>query len=210
MDSRGSQVVKQANTCLATIVIGESYRRAFDRYCRSRLERYCARHGYDLKILTSVIRELPGKKLTWQKVLLPELPWWKGYGQICIMDSDVLVANDAPALPVIPADRIGCVPDKLPDQINSGVLIYAPGRAVADCFAEALEDPEPFWDQRALSRVLRDRGMETRIDPRFNRQFYFRCRSLPSSLFARHWFYHACAGKGKIKLIHNWLTLFGR
>lgn len=202
--------MKQANTCIATIVIGKRYQQDYDRFCRSRLERYCARHGYDLKVLPSMIRELPGKKLTWQKILLPELPWWRTYGQVCIMDSDILVAKDAPSLPIIPAGRIGCVPDKLPDQINSGILVYAPGQAVAECFAEALEDPEPYWDQRALSRVMRKRGMETMIDPRFNRLCFFRCRSLPATLFKRHWFYHVCGGKSKARAVHGWLKLSGR
>ena len=202
--------MNQANTCIATIVIGARYQNAFNRFCRARLENYCARHGYDLKILTTVIRELPGKKLTWQKILLPELPWWRTYDQVCIMDSDILVANDAPALPVISADQIGCVPDKLPDQINSGVLVYAPGEAVAACFAEALKDPEPYWDQRALSRVMRERNMEAVLDGRFNRQVFLRCRSLPSTLFGRHWFYHALSGKSKIRLIHYWLKMAGR
>lgn len=202
--------MNQANTCVTTIVIGKAYQRDFDRYCRSRLEDYCSRHRYDLKILTSAIRDLPGKKLTWQKILLPELAWWKNYAQICIMDSDILVARDAPPLPIVPDGRIGCVADKLPDQINSGVLVYAPGDAVADCFAETLKDPEPYWDQRALSKIMRQRNMETVIDRRFNRQFYLRCLSLPASLFGRHWFYHACAGKSKMSFIHHWLKLSGR
>lgn len=202
--------MKQVKTCVTTLVIGKNYQAAFDRFCRSRLERYCARYGYDLKILTTAIRELPGKKLTWQKILLPELPWWREYDQICILDADILVSADAPALPVIPAGLIGCVPDKLPDQINSGVLIYAPGPAVADCFAETLKDPEPYWDQRVLSNVMRARRMETRIDPRFNRLFFFRCRSLLSSLFGRHWFYHALSNKRKMGIIHYRLQWVGR
>lgn len=202
--------MNQAGTCIATIVIGERYQRDFNRYCRARLEGYCARHGYELKILTSVIRDLPGKKLTWQKILLPELPWWREYGRICVMDSDILVSRDAPALPVIPAGRIGCVPDKLPGQINSGVLVYAPDNAVAGCFAETLKDPEPYWDQRVLSRVMRQRNMEAALDARFNRQVFLRCRSLPSTLLGRHWFYHALSGKSKIRLMHGWLKLAGR
>ncbi len=202
--------MKQARTCVTTIVIGERYQRDFDRFCRARLERYCDRHGYDVRVLTDAICDLPGKKLTWQKILLPQLPWWSHYDQICMMDSDILVSNDAPSLPVVPPGRIGCVPDKLPGQINSGVLVYAPGEAVADCFAETLKDPEPFWDQRALSRVMRERNMETTLDERFNRQVFLRCRSLPSTLFRRHWFYHALSDKSKIVLIHRWLKMAGR
>lgn len=202
--------MKQVKTCVTTLVIGKDYQAAFDQFCRSRLERYCARHGYDLKILTSAIRDLPEKKLTWQKILIPELSWWQDYDQICVMDADIVVSSDAPVLPIIPADLIGCVPDKLPEQINSGVLIYAPGQAVADCFAETLKDPEPYWDQRALSKVMRARKMERWIDPRFNRLFFFRCRSLPASLLGRHWFYHAISDKRKLSMIHYGLKCVGR
>ncbi len=202
--------MNQENTCIVTLVIGKQYQHDFDRFCRARLESYCTRHEYDLKILTSVLRDLPGKKLTWQKTLIPEMPWWREYDQICIMDSDILVANDAPALPVVPAGRIASVPDKLPNQINSGVLIYAPGDVVAECFAEALNDPEPYWDQRVLSRIIRQRRMGVVLDTRFNRQFFIRCTSLPYSLFGRHWFYHALSNKRKMGILHHWLRLVGR
>lgn len=202
--------MRQTTTCIATIVIGETYQNSFDRFSRERLERYCARHGYDLKILTTVVRELPGKKLTWQKILLPELPWWKDYEQVCVMDSDILVAHDAPALPVIPHGKIGCVPDKLPNQINSGVLVYHPDETIAACMKEALKDTDPFWDQRALSQTMAPQSMALTIDPRFNRLFLFKCWSFPASLFQNHWFYHACASKTKLHLIHVWLKLTRR
>ena len=200
----------QTTTCLATIMIGETYQHSFDRFSRERLERYCARHGYDLKILTTVIRELPGKKLTWQKILLPELPWWKDYEQVCVLDSDILVAYDAPALPVIPHGKIGCVQDKLPNQINSGVLVYHPDETIATVMKEALKDNEPYWDQRALSQAMAPQSMALTIDSRFNRLFFFKCWSFPASLLRRHWFYHACSSKAKLRLIHFWLKLTAR
>jgi len=199
--------MKQATTCIVTIVIGEKYQQSFDHFSRVRLERYCDRHGYDLKILTTVIRELPGKKLTWQKILLLELPWWKDYEQICVLDSDIIVATNAPALPVIPHGKIGCVPDKLPNQINSGVLIYHPDETIAACMKEALKDTDPFWDQRALSQAMEPNKMALTIDSRFNRLFFFKCWSLPGSLFRPQWFYHACASKRKLSFIHLWLKL---
>jgi hypothetical protein len=191
-------------------MIGETYQHSFDRFSRERLERYCARHGYDLKILTTVIRELPGKKLTWQKILLPELPWWKDYEQVCVLDSDILVAYDAPALPVIPHGKIGCVQDKLPNQINSGVLVYHPDETIATVMKEALKDNEPYWDQRALSQAMAPQSMALTIDSRFNRLFFFKCWSFPASLLRRHWFYHACSSKAKLRLIHFWLKLTAR
>lgn len=197
----------KSSTCVVAIVIGDRYIRDFDRYCRQRFESYCERNGYELRILTDPVRDLPGKKLTWQKLLLPELPWWRSYDRIAFIDADILIARDAPALPDVPPGKIGHVPDKLPYQMNSGVLVYRPDESIANCFAEALEDTDPFWDQRAVSRVMLYRRMEHLIDPRFNRQFYFKCRTLWSSLFRKQWFYHACHGKIKMPFISFWLRL---
>ena len=199
--------MSKPNTCVVSIVVGEAYLEAFNHYSRARLEAYCQRHGYDLKILTEPIRDLPGKKFTWQKLLLPECDWWRDYDQVCFMDSDILVAKDAPVLPVISDGKLGGVPDKLPYQMNSGVLIYQPSDAIADCFREALEDEDPFWDQKALTRVMLHRWMEDPIDNRWNRQFYFKCWSVLGSLFRRQWFYHACHGKSKLPLLSLWLKL---
>lgn len=195
------------NTCVVCIVVGEAYQQAFDKFSRARLERYCTRHGYTFRVLDQPIRDLPGKKFTWQKLLLPECGWWRDFDQVAFLDSDILVAKDAPPLPVIPPGKIGGVSDKLPYQMNSGVLIYHPDDAIASCFAEALEDTDPFWDQKALTRIMLHRKMEEPIDSRFNRQFYFKCRTLWSSLFRRQWFYHACHGKMKLPLISLWLKL---
>ncbi len=194
-------------TALCTIVVGPAYIAAFDKYCRRRFLRYAERHGYDPIILNQPVRELPGRKLTWQKLCLPDLPWWKDYEQVAFVDADILIARDAPALPIMPPGKIGGVPDKLPYQINSGVLVYHPDEAIRSLFEEALLDTDPFWDQRALTRVMLYRRMEKLIDSRFNRQFYFQCWTLWSSLFCRQWFYHACHGKIKMPFIHTWLAL---
>lgn len=196
--------------CMVTIVIGQRYQDDFNRMSKARLEAYCKRHGYDLRIVTNVIRALPGKKLTWQKILLPELDWWRDYEQICVLDSDILIANDAPPLPIIPPGKIGCVPDKLADQINSGVLVYHPDETIAACMRETLKDTDPFWDQRALTRVMNETDMYFAIDPSFNRQFFFRCWTIFSSIFGRHWFYHACASKDKLRLIQCVLAVTRR
>jgi hypothetical protein len=194
-------------TAFCTIVIGQAYQETFDRYCRTRFERYAARHGYDAIVITETVRDLPGRKFTWQKLCLPDLPWWREYEQIIFVDADILIARDAPALPVIAEGKIGGVPDKLPYQINSGVLVYQPSDAIKALFDEALLDEDPFWDQRALTRVMLYQQREKLIDRRFNRQFYFKCWSLWASLFRRQWFYHACHGKIKIPFIHWWLKL---
>jgi hypothetical protein len=195
------------STALVTIVVGAPYLEAFDRYSRRRFENYAARHGYEPIVLTEPVRDLEGEKFTWQKLCLPDLPWWRDYDQVAFLDADILIARDAPALPVMPPGKVGVVPDKLPFQVNSGVLVYHPDDAIKSLFDEALLDGDPFWDQRALSRVMFYRRMEKLIDPRFNRQFYFACWSIFSSLFRRQWFYHACHGKIKLPFISAWLGL---
>lgn len=194
-------------TALCTIVVGKKYIEAFDRYSRKRFEGYARRHGYDPIVLTEPVRDLEGKKFTWQKLCLPDLPWWREYEQVAFLDADIIIARDAPALPVMPPGKIGVVPDKLPFQVNSGVLVYKPDDAIKSLFDEALLDGDPFWDQRALSRVMFYRKMEKVIDRRFNRQFYFACWSIFGSLFRRQWFYHACHGKIKLPFISAWLGL---
>jgi hypothetical protein len=52
---------------LVTIVIGQKYTELFDQFSRERFENYARRHGYETLVVDQPIRELPGKKLTWQK-----------------------------------------------------------------------------------------------------------------------------------------------
>lgn len=202
--------VPRPRTCVVTVVIGERYLRDYDRHVRKRFEAYCSRHGYDLKVVDAVIRDLPGKKFTWQKQCLMDLPWFADYDQVAYLDADILIARDAPALPVIPPGKIGAAPDKLPLQLNSGVLVFQPGPEVVAAFEASLLDSDPFWDQKALTRELVCREMVHFLDRKFNRQFYISCWSLPGSLLRRHWFYHACHGKTKLPLIRLWLALTWR
>lgn len=191
-------------TALVTIVIGDAYRRMYDEYIRARFETYATRHGYDLRVIDRPILDLPGKKFTWQKLCLPEVPWYGEYDRLAVLDCDILIARDAPPLPVIPDGKVGLVADKptaqMPVQYNSGVLVYPPGPAITAAFAEARKDPEPYWDQWALTRVLLERHMDVPLDRRFNRMVYVKCWSFPGTLLRRHWFYHALGGKSKLNL----------
>ncbi len=201
-------------TALVTVVIGDAYQRIYQRYIRARFEHYARQHGYELRVIEQPILDLPGKKFTWQKLCLPEVPWFGEYDRLAVLDSDILIASDAPPLPTVPDGRVGLVADKgtaqMPVQYNSGVLVYRPSRAVAEAFAEARKDPEPFWDQWALTRVLRARQMDHLIDRRFNRLVYVRCWSFPATVLGRHWFYHALCGKKKLELVDRLLRWQGR
>ena len=108
-------------TGLVTIVIGEKYRALFDAYSRSRFESYARRHGYETLVRDRPIRELPGKKLTWQKCCLHDLEWVRSMDMVAFLDSDILIAKDAPALPLVEPGKVGGVMDKPPAGLNSGV-----------------------------------------------------------------------------------------
>ena len=195
---------------LVTIVIGEKYTALFDEFSRSRFENYAHRHSYETLVVDKPIRELPGKKLTWQKCCLHDLEWVRSMDMVAFLDSDILIAKDAPALPLVEPGKIGGVMDKPPAGLNSGVLLFRPGREVAAMFEEALLDPDPFWDQVAIDRVLRKNNALQLIDPRFHCMFYVRSRRIFRAVFGRNWIYHSLHGKSKLTLISRLLALQGR
>lgn len=198
-----------STTKLVTIVIGDSYLNDFNQTARARFEAYAERCGYEAVIITQPIRELPGKKYTWQKLCLHELPWFKEGVNVICLDSDILIANDAPAFPEVPDGFIGAAIDKGDIGINSGVLAYKASPQIAEIFEECLKDPDPFWDQFALNRVLRERNLFHQIDPHFHCMFYLRDRNILNAIFQRHWIYHSLSSKKKLKLI-QWLLKLQR
>jgi len=197
-------------TGIVTIVIGEKYTQMFDEFSRERFESYAKRHGYETLVIAQKLRELPGKKLTWQKCCLHDLAWVRSMDQVVFLDSDIVIANDAPALPVVSSGKIGGVLDKPPFGLNSGVLIFRPDGAVLPIFEEALLDEDPFWDQVALDRILQREGKLELLDRRFHCMCYVRSWSVFRTIFARNWFYHSLHGKSKLSLISKLLRLQGR
>lgn len=192
---------------LVTIVIGPKYTELFDQFSRERFENYARRHGYETLVVDRPIRELPGKKLTWQKCCLHDLEWVRSMDMVAFLDSDILIANDAPALPVVEPGKVGGVMDKPPAGLNSGVLVFRPGKEVAAMFEEALLDPDPFWDQVAIDRVLKKKHALQLIDPRFHCMFYVRSWRIFGAVFCRNWIYHSLHGKSKLAIISRLLTI---
>lgn len=183
---------------LVTIVIGEKYTRLFDRFSRDRFEAYAQKHGYETRVIDQEIRVLPGKKLTWQKCLLHDLEWVRSLDLVAFLDSDIVIAKDAPALPMVPSGKIG------------GVLVFRPDGAVQPIFEEALLDPDPFWDQVALDRILKREDKLELLDRRFHCMCYVRSWSVFRTVLGRNWFYHSLHGKSKLSLISQLLRLQGR
>lgn len=195
---------------LVTIVIGQKYTELFDEFSRSRFEDYARRHGYETLVVDKPIRELPGKKLTWQKCCLHDLEWVRSMDMVAFLDSDILIAKDALALPLVEPGKVGGVMDKPPAGLNSGVLVFRPGKEVAAMFEESLLDPDPFWDQVALDRVLRKNNALQLLDPRFHCMFYVRSWRIFGAVFGRNWIYHSLHGKSKLTIISRLLAIQGR
>lgn len=197
---------KSSITKLVTIVIGDRYIADFNRLSRDRFEAYAGRCGYEPVIITKPIREIPGKKLTWQKLCLQDLAWFQESPNIICLDSDIIIARDAPPFPEIPSGYVGGVLDKGGIGLNSGVLVYRAGPEIAEIFEECHLDPDPFWDQTALNRVLQQRKRFHPIDRRYHCMFYLRSWTFPRSLFVKHWLYHSLSSKRKLSLIQLLLS----
>lgn len=194
-------------TKLVTIVIGETYVKDFNETARERFEAYAERCGYEPVIITEPIRDIPGKKLTWQKLCLHDLPWFKKGTRIICLDCDILIAKDAPPFPDVPSGYVGAVLDKGDIGINSGVLVYEASQEIADIFEEAHKDPDPYWDQIALNRVVHERNRFHPIDPHFHCMFYIRSWTVFRSVLGHHWLYHALSSKKKLGVIEKLLQL---
>jgi len=129
---------------------------------------------------------------------------------IAFLDSDILIAKDAPALPLVEPGKIGGVMDKPPAGLNSGVLIFRPGKEVAAMFEEALLDSDPFWDQVAIERVLKKTHSLQLLDPRYHCMLYVRLWRILGAVFRRNWIYHSLHGKSKLAIISRLLAIQGR
>ncbi|WP_207476410.1 hypothetical protein [Arenibaculum pallidiluteum] len=104
----------KARTALATLVVGEDYRQAFDRLYRPGWEAYCARHGMALVVLGRLLdpaADLGRKSIHWQKLLVASEPELAGFERVVWVDADIMInAAVAPDITEgVPEDRIGVV-----------------------------------------------------------------------------------------------------
>lgn len=84
---------------VATVAIGEDYRSAYAAIFRPSVERYVARHGYDLVVFEDF---LPGaadrrnEHANFEKLRVPFHERVAGYDRVMVLDIDVLVSASAP------------------------------------------------------------------------------------------------------------------
>jgi hypothetical protein len=94
---------------IATVAIGEDYQSAYAAIFRPSVERYVARHSYDLLVFTDFLGE-PGYRdprlVNFMKMLVPYQEAVLGYDLVMVLDVDVLINAKAPpfhALEIGPA-----------------------------------------------------------------------------------------------------------
>jgi len=99
---------------IVTIAIGDAYTQNFLRKTYPIWEKYCARYGYDLVMISEPIDaecDFTRKSFHWQKLLVGLLPQVQAYDRAVWLDGDILINERlAPCIVAAsPADGIGVV-----------------------------------------------------------------------------------------------------
>jgi hypothetical protein len=101
---------------IVTLLIGDTYRRAWDKTYRRCLELYTAKHGYDILAIDDYLDRGPlgtARPPHWQKLLILEHPDVRRYEHAVWVDADILVnPHHAPCIVGATAEpeKIGVVP----------------------------------------------------------------------------------------------------
>lgn len=132
--------------CLVTILIGDDYRKTWERTYRDCLAAYANRHGYDLLVIGDYLDNGPkGRERSphWQKLLILEHPRVRDYRHAVWIDADILVNHH----------RAPCVVSAAGDSDKIGVVTYSEAevgtpRRLDNRFHrrhETAGDPPDFW-----------------------------------------------------------------
>jgi lipopolysaccharide biosynthesis glycosyltransferase len=100
---------------VVVFVIGDKYVMSFESKFKKNLEFYCKKQGYELIILTDLIRKeqnMDKKKFFWQRLLLADK--FKEYDYVVSIDSDIFININSPGLPFneIPEGKVACVNER--------------------------------------------------------------------------------------------------
>ena len=98
---------------IATVVIGESYRRHYAQIFQPSVQRYAKRHGYDLLLFDQHLcaPELRhSSTVDFTKLLIPVQPAVQAYERLMVLDADILIHRDTPPFTTLDLDTgIGIV-----------------------------------------------------------------------------------------------------
>lgn len=98
---------------IATVVIGDAYRRHYEQVFAPSVRRYAEAHGYDLLLFDRPLappdRQHPSA-ISFTKLLIPARPEVRGFDRLLVLDADVLVNRHAPRFDTVELDgAIGVV-----------------------------------------------------------------------------------------------------
>ena len=98
---------------IATVVIGEFYRRHHAQIFQPSVQRYAKRHGYDLLLFDEYLcaPELRhSSTVDFTKLLIPVQPAVQAYERLMVLDADILIHRDTPPFATLELDTgIGIV-----------------------------------------------------------------------------------------------------
>src|SRR5579883_137003 len=93
-------------TLVATISVGP--REQLRKFSFPRLKNWGEKHGYTVVLIDRPLQD-GGRTPHYAKLRVPQA--FPDFDRYCIVDDDLLISSVAPALPDIPAGKVGLVPD---------------------------------------------------------------------------------------------------
>ena len=99
---------------IVTLLIGDTYRQMWRRYCERSWRAYAQVHGFDVLVHEEIIDRTASPKhlLTWQKLLIGELEAAQAYDVLIWIDADIVINTllmPPDILAGMPEDKIGGV-----------------------------------------------------------------------------------------------------
>jgi len=96
---------------IATVALGENHQSAYASIFRPSVERYVARHGYDLVVLQESLRGLDEQPvIPFEPLRVPFHERFRDYDRVMVLDVDVLISAGAPPFHTLDlGERIGVV-----------------------------------------------------------------------------------------------------
>ena len=91
---------KKQNVLLVTIAIGEHYLQQYNMLFRKSHETYAKKYGYDFKVISDYLDKTlcNTDAITFNKILVCSQEWSKEYDFIVLIDADILINKNAPAI----------------------------------------------------------------------------------------------------------------
>ena len=149
--------MRTGSTALVTLALGDAYRRRFDRVCKPAWERYCARHGIDLIVLTAPLDaslRAASRSPSWQRLLILSQRWSANYERVIWADADVVVNEAAPDIVAGTPAELVCGVDAyaIPDRDTHR-------RALERQYAVWARDGVPYLDNPTPGSFYTRRGL---------------------------------------------------